>query len=411
MIDRYHLFLLGSILFLVLCVSAHADEEDPAGPTPVPIWGIDFSPDGTKLAAAAGPRGSKGILTVLDTDTWETIFRIPNPVNLTCVAFSPDGKRLAVGTNDGYVFVVDLATKSTVKRWPSGTWGVFGINWSHDGKQIVAACSNGQLTVFDARSFEPVITFDVWKADGIPNTKPGGHADRNQWDASFTSDGHILLSGGWQDTTRLWSMETGKMIASFPEVDKLTQGVKFTPDERHFLSAGIGLDCVRIRETETFRERITLPISGRDVAIHPGGGLVAASGPASVKVFAVNLDEPSPTAALRIRALVAQAGSDDEDERSLATSKLRNMGPRIEPLLHALQQENPKGFPIQLLALCEQFNKPSEVADFQNVKGDVRQVVFSPRGNKLAASTTEGEIHVWNVPDFSFDQKLEVTIP
>ena len=410
MIDRYHLLLVGSLFSLILCASVRADEDDPASPTPAPIWGLDFSPDGTKLASAAGPRGSKGIMTVMDTGTGETLLRIPNPVTLTCVAFSPEGKRLAVGTDDGEVLLVDLAKKSIVKRWPCGTWAVFGINWNHDGDQIVAACANGQLTVFAASSGEPITTFDVWEADGIPNPRPGGNADRNQWDASFTSDGRILLSAGWQDTTRLWSMETGKMIASFPDEDKLTQGVKFMPDERHFVSSGIGMDCVRIRETATFRERITLPISGRDVAVHPGGGLVAATGPSRVTVFAVNLDPPEPAEILRIRALVSQAGSDDEEERNQAVSKLRNMGPRIEPVLHALSQDQ-KDFPLQLHAICDQLREPSEVADFQNLKGDIRQVVFSPKGNKLAASTTEGKIHIWNVPEFTPDQQVEISLP
>lgn len=407
-IDRYSCFVVGMSL-LLLGVAAQA-EENKAGPSkPVPVWCIDFSPDGSMLASAAGEREAEGIVTVWDTHTWAPVYSLKKSRALTCVAFSPDGKRLAVGTQEGDILVVDLATKSIAKRWPSGRTAVYGINWSRMDQRIVAACANGVLALFDSESGETIIRFDVWKADGI-DQKAGGHEDRNQWDATVTSDGNTLLSAGWNDTTRLWSIETGEMIASFPDVDKRTQGVKFTPDERHFISSGIGMDCVRIRETATFRERMTLPIVGRDVSVHPGGGLIATNSTSKVVVFAVNLDQPTGSEALRVKSLTTQAKCEDENQRMEAFTKLRNMGPRIEPILFELKKDR-GSLPLQLHALYDQFREPTKVAEFNGFEGQVRQVTISPKGDLIAASTTSGEVWTWNIPGFTQNQHLKVSLP
>ncbi|WP_158265514.1 WD40 repeat domain-containing protein [Blastopirellula marina] len=379
---------------------------------PIPVWCIDFSPDGTMLASAAGNRPEKGLLTIWDTTSWDVLCRLPQPNALTCVAFSPDSQTLAAGTQKGEILVFDTTSRTIINRWPSGQPAVFGINWTPNGQLIVGACADGILITLVPDTGEVRQTFDAWKADGLPKPGADNNAPRNQWDATVSPDGKTLLSAGWNDTTRLWDLETGKLMASFPAEDERTQGVKFTPDQRHFASSGLGVGCVRIREMETHRERITLPIVGRDVAIHPGGGLIAASSMSEVKVFAVNLDKPTPKDEARVKDLLNKTGQKDAKLRNSAMEALRQIGPRIEPLLYRWQLEHPsQSYSTQLDKLWQDLRTPTLVAEFNTFQGEIRQVTISPKGNLMAASTTEGEVRVWNIPEFTSNCRLEVAFP
>ncbi len=403
-------FYVTILLWLLFAQISWADEA--AKVPPIPVWCIDFSPDGKMLASAAGERRGNGVLTVWDTRSWDVAYCLTQTNTVNCVAFSPNGQFLAVGTQKGEILIVDITSRSIDHRWSSGQPAVYGINWTPNGEQIVGACANGALITLAADSGKVQQTFDVWKADGIPNPGAGSVHGRNHWDAAVSADGRILLSAGWNDTTRLWDMQSGKLLASFPAQDERPQGVKFTPDQRHFASAGLGVGCVRIRETETRRERITLPIVGRDVAIHPGGGLIAASSLSEVKVFAVNLDKPTSQDEIRVKDLLGKADAKDPKIRNSAIADLQQIGPRIEPILYRWQLKNPnQKFPTQLDNLWKELRTPTLVAEFNNFQGQVRQVTISPKGNLIAASTIEGEVRVWNIPEFTPNCRLEVTFP
>lgn len=402
---------LLSALLLVFTSLCQAEEPPAEGEgRPVPVWSLDFSPDGSLLAAAGGERDGGGVLQVWDTRDWTSILAIPEDRGLTCVAFSPDGKSLAVGTQKGQFAIFDVASQKTTAFWESGKWAVYGVTWTPDGKRIVGACANGVIKVWDAKSQTLQITFDVWQTDGIADPGLRSHLDRNQWDVAVTADGKTLLSGGWNDTTRLWNLESQKQIRAFGGQDQSTQGVKLMPDEKHFVSAGMKTGCVRIREMQTFRERMTLPVSGRDVAVHPNGTLIAACSLSDVQVFRVNLESPNAAAQLRARALIKQLSAEDPQVRAMALASLKEMGPQVEPLLYEALQSKPVQSNAQIQELWEELRTPQPLRVLADLQGEVRQVVFSPTGKFLAASTLTGDVRVWNVPEFTPHQQFKVAL-
>ncbi|WP_158265270.1 WD40 repeat domain-containing protein [Blastopirellula marina] len=407
------LLVFASIYFLTIPALAEeaAEEAEKKEAAPISVWCLDFSPDGTMLAAAAGNRdqGGEGTVRVWNTKNWEEVLAIRDEKTSTCVAFSPDGASLAVGTNHGEIFTVDIASKKVSKRWKSGQWGAFGVTWTPDGQKIVGALANGSIKVFDAKSTDVLVDLDVWKADRVRNTNPGGHADKNQWDVTVTADGKTLFSGGWQDTARVWSLETSQLLEKFPDDDRSTQGIQLTPDERYMVTAGIGSGKVNIRDTVTFRLRMSIPVSGRDVAVHPDGELIAACRPSDVHVYRVNLEPLAPEVALRARAYLKELIVADPKEQEEIAAKLIELGPSIEPILHFAVLED-KG-PVEVLqALWNKARTPEKVAELGQLPSEIRQVVFSPAGDLLAAANTQGEIQIWDVPNFNASAKLIVKL-
>lgn len=407
--------LLVASIFFIAISTAQAEEApkeaEAKKSAPISVWCLDFSPDGTLLAAAAGNRdhGGEGTVKVWDTRTWEVVLAIRDEKTSTCVAFSPDGTTLAVGANHGEIFTVDVATKKVISRWKSGQWGAFGVTWTPDGKSIVGALANGSIKVWDAKSTDVQVDLDIWKADRTKNTHLGGHSDKNQWDVMVTSDGKTLFSGGWQDTARIWSLETSELLQKFPDDDRSTQGIKLTPDERHFMTAGIGSGKVNIRDSVTFRMRMSIPVSGRDVAVHPGGELIAACTSSEVYVFRVQLGPLAPDVALRARAYLQRLIYGDEKEQVEMAAKLEALGPTIEPILHFAVLED-KG-PVDVLqSLWDKSRTPEKVAVLGQLPSEIRQVAFSPDGKLLAAANTAGTIQIWDVPNFNASAKLIVTL-
>jgi WD40 repeat protein len=69
------------------------------------VWGVCFSPDGTRLATASEDRTAK----VWDARTGQELLTLKGHTGAVhCVCFSPDGTRLATASQDGTVKVWGL---------------------------------------------------------------------------------------------------------------------------------------------------------------------------------------------------------------------------------------------------------------------------------------------------------------
>ena len=62
---------------------------------------LGISPDGSRLASAAGGYSEPGEVIVWDTQSWAEIFRVSGQTGQTSsVDFSPDGKRIAISSGE-----------------------------------------------------------------------------------------------------------------------------------------------------------------------------------------------------------------------------------------------------------------------------------------------------------------------
>lgn len=392
-----------------------AQESSPT-PNPLPVWGLSFSPDSALLAAAVGVREADGAIIVWNTSDWSDAFRLPEESAPTCVAFSRDGKALLAGSQRGSVMLIDVHARSIARRWESEQQAINGAAWTPDSQLILTAGGDGTIRVWDAGSGELRKTLDTWAADAAsrPEGAPEGDAqggERLIWDVAVTRDGMRAVTGGWGDTTRLWDLETGALLQSYAATDQSVQGVAFTPDGRHFVCNTMRNGVVYVRETDSGLERAALRnYSGRDVAVHPGGTILAAASGADVRVFTLNLALPDDAEVERYQQIIARLEDDDVRVRDAASAEILQIGLPIEPLLFASLQAPGAETRIRCRRLWNQIRASEPVATLKAGGGEVRQVAFSPDGKLLAAATKDGELRVWEVPGFDLRRVCKVTV-
>jgi WD40 repeat protein/serine/threonine protein kinase len=96
-----------------------------------------------------------------------------------------------------------------------------------NGNQVAAACGNGTVKVFDAKTGKLIQTLR-------------GHAE--VFSLAISRDSRHLASASTDKTVQLWDMATGREVFQFPghigEYAGMTNAVTFSPDSRHLVVGG-----------------------------------------------------------------------------------------------------------------------------------------------------------------------------
>jgi WD40 repeat protein len=127
-----------------------------------------------------------------------------------------------------------------------------------------------------------------------------GHAGRVTA-CAFSSDERLVATASWDRTARVWSTETGELLATFGGHNAWVSGVAFTPDAQHVLTTawdgGVRAFTALGGKKEADWTMSAALVTG--CAIMPGRRLVSAGVDNLVRV--IDLDRPGTAAQMLLR--------------------------------------------------------------------------------------------------------------
>jgi WD40 repeat protein len=185
------------------------------------VYGITYSPDGKWMATASGDPGIFGAVKlwlaepggggkpVRDlVETQDVVF---------AVAFSPDSKKVATAGADRTIRVVEVETGKLLTPIEDHADWIFAIAFSPDGKRLASASRDKTSKVFDLEKKESLVTFP-------------GHA-QPVYTVSFAPDGKSVATGGEDNRIRIWNPDSdGKQIREIGGFGGTVFQLRYAPD-------------------------------------------------------------------------------------------------------------------------------------------------------------------------------------
>ena len=153
---------------------------------------IDFSPDGTTLAAGQ----PDGTLALYQTSDGARISSRNLDLIPHAIRFAPDGSTLAVSA-DNVAWVLDLKIQDPLQilMHPAA---VHAVAWSPDGELLATACADHCVYLWDSQTGERL------------RVLPGRQHEAVY--VVFNHCGDLLASHGRDGRTQLWNVRTGTML-------------------------------------------------------------------------------------------------------------------------------------------------------------------------------------------------------
>ena len=163
------------------------------------VWDLQFSPDGTRIAAVASRQ-----IKVWDTAnlaTGQEIITLEDDTGARpqSVRFSPDGTMLAAGYGsfgDGaHIRLWDVATESLVATLEGHDDEVGTLDFLHTGKVLISGSHDETARMWDVASGSHIATIEVVRPDVSGSIRA----------VRFSPDGSLFATADGFDTVTLWS--------------------------------------------------------------------------------------------------------------------------------------------------------------------------------------------------------------
>lgn len=254
------------------------------------VHSVAFSPDGKYLAT--GSNSAKGYVQLWDCESGKVIKAFKGHTDaVLSVAFSADGQRLLTGSYDKTARLWNVETGEQIREFRGHTLWVWSANFSRDEKRIVTTGQDGTAIVHDVEGSgqtppftghrgpvysaafsrdgktvvsagydrrllawkpEDVKPYDFQQLKGIARNSASiqearvipaaqyraleGHTDAVR-SVRFSDDGTLLVSGGQDNTVRVWDFGTLSPVTTFRGHGSEVTSAVFLPNGTTVLSA------------------------------------------------------------------------------------------------------------------------------------------------------------------------------
>ncbi|OAX39024.1 WD40 repeat-like protein [Rhizopogon vinicolor AM-OR11-026] len=165
------------------------------------------------------------------------------------MSYFPDGKRIISGLSDKIVRQWDLQTGKEIENARDvHEHEVLMVAVSRDGRWVVTVAGEGV----------DILALKAWETEtGIVKTFVGHSRAIGCIDISV--DSSLLASGSDDSTARIWSLETGKLVAGpFKTAGVYVGAIRFSQDSKKLAVNSFSMRCLEVWdiETETLDVRI-----------------------------------------------------------------------------------------------------------------------------------------------------------
>jgi len=241
---------------------------------PGKVKSVHFSPDGSRLVAASGVAGLRGVAVVFDLASGEKVLEVGDGSHhdlLYDAEFSPDGSYLATAGYDRVIRLWESDTGRYVRKFPSHNGAVYDLSFTPDAKILLSASHDGTGKVWDVESGVRLDTLNQPQAEQFritstpdgrhivaagadnrirlwrlvstdrPKINPVLHARFAHEDAigelALSRDGRFLATASADRALRLWSLPDVKLMKDFPLQPDIVSSLAFSPDGTELLVA------------------------------------------------------------------------------------------------------------------------------------------------------------------------------
>jgi WD40 repeat protein/mono/diheme cytochrome c family protein len=245
------------------------------------IESLAFSPDGKRLAVAGSAPARFGEVQIWDAGTTNTVFGPAKsykvaPDSIYGISWSPDGSKLAFGGADKTVRVIAVADGKELMKFENHSDWVFNTTWTTNGERLLSGSRDKAMKMIDAKSGQFID--DINKLiEGVLCFARHPTAD-------------IVAYGGDQGVSRIYKISDNQgrtagnndsnLQKEFERMPGPVQAIAYAPGGKMICVGSVGGEA-RIFNTEDKKRVATL--KGHDgaifaVAFHPGTNWVVTGG-------------------------------------------------------------------------------------------------------------------------------------